>query len=1382
MAEQDKIVKIYDLSVLGEQDTLKALDKINNKFIDIKKNKLSLTSLQASIEDPDELQKIDKQLADLLVSEKKLAVELKQKQVQMKEYQLLAAAEREEKKKQAAGNEALAGSYNDINKKYKELLAISKNTTLLTDPQEVAQAQAELKKYKDLLDNYSRGLTKDGTLVGEYTTGILQAFKNSGLDDVISNQLNAAKKNVSDLNVEFEQLKAELKNIQQTGQGSLSAIEKQMLENRNAAQQFEQQINRVENELRNMNATGSSITSAIGVQFRNLRNDIGGFIIGFVGFQAALGKVQEFVSGAREEFEQAETATARFENRLANLGRSNELDGITATITELVGKFKSLDNDDLTNAAEKLVTYGKVGEDQIKSLLPIIVDFAANARISVQEATDAIVKGLEGNGKALKVYGIDMKDAGNATEAFALIHDVLGAKVRGSAQAFADTSTGALAAQKQALKDQQEQLGAKLLPLLIKLTSVGVAFASMLASIPFGAVATGIGLVAAAWLYYKTQTIAAYIATQASTAGTLLNRAAIFAENAALVLSNAVKTTASTITWLYVAAQVRLAAATGATAVVTRVLAAAIAFLSSPIGIVIGLTAALVTVFGVLSAKASTTQTAIDNYNKRLRESAAAARIGVEVNEKINKSTSDTIALLKTKAEIAKNENLTMATRKKAMEDIVAVDKQFFKGLTLNNIATAQGVNLIQAYINKLMDKAKAEAYAQLITEKQKKLLEAQAKEDQIKIKFGNRDGGVTDNRTFGQFLGDLVTRDNSRDPFALLKEAQAEVQNLTDDINVLNKIAANSPDIQKALLNQNTPTGVPTVTLTGGDKKPTEPKKVNRVEDLKKVYEAEKAELNAQHEDRKISDDKYYADLEAKADLFRNNKLKAIAKLNAEELQTQKEFDSLLAKEKNDALDKQYELELKALQRNRNQKTTDINNSLADLSSDRSLTDTERLEKKIEFDNQLLDAQVDFNKQADLLELKYKIRSTENADDRAQALKEVQQRLGEDLLALQEANFAKLQDEQVQQLRAIQSRITNSAIGVLTDSNLSSNQKTKRLKKIEDDGAKELAEARLNQIDIELEADQKLFEQKIISQKEYNDRVAALESERLQLHKNINEQEVAATQKKNEDKQKLEDAAFQIASKLIDAYIQNLYAEVEANYKAAQDKNKIDEERRLAQAQSKAEEETIKREYDEKEKEAERKRNKERQDVARKQLAIEFAIASIKALSTSTTFVDGLAKEAIAFAEYVAALSLLNKQQFAFGGLVKAERLTDGLVKAAPNVAPTVNGDNVLAYVKPGEVILNEKQQAALGGAATFASIGVPGFGSSVQPPVFRSYTSTASNGFTNNHDFDQMKQLFYGLASLIEAEAIKPVILNPNDVGNALAKKMKNVDLATI
>ena len=1362
MVDQDKIVKIYDLSVIGEQETLKVLDKVNNKFVEIKKNKLSLNSLKAEIEDPEELKKIDKQLADLLMQEKKLAVELKQKQVLMKEYQILAAKEREEKKKQAAGNEALAGTYNDVAKRYRELLAISKNTTLLTDPQEVAQAQAELKKYKDLLDNFNRGLTKDGTLVGEYTTGILQAFKNSGLDEVINNQLNNAKKNVHDLNQEFEDLKKELQKIQQTGQGSTNVIEKQMLENRQAAQQFQNQIERVENELRTMNSTGSSIGATIGLQFRNLKQDMAGFVLGFVGFQAALGKIQEFGSGAVEEFEQAEQAGTRLVNRLKNMGRENELAGLEGAIDGLVAKFKYLDNDDLKNATEKLVTYGKVNEEQIKTLLPIIVDFAANTGSSIQESTSVIIKGLEGSGKALKEYGIDLKDVEEGSSSYAQIVDVLGVKVRDSAQTFADSATGGLEVQRQKLRDLQEELGARLLPLLIQSTTLAAGFGSVIASIPSGALVTGVVALTAAYGAYRVQLA---LANKESFLWTVLSKGKVVADGLA---------TAST--WLMTKATT--AARIEFTLFNTAIKISPLGWLLTILGLLIPALVGLASVYGDTAREMREYNDNQKDINDAMQEGIRNSTKEVSALDGVYKKTQDV--------------NSAMSDRVKAANQIKATYPDAFKNFTAEQIALGKSADaydrlrksIIAVATEKALGSKRDALTAPLYNKLADLQLLAQAKE--------NEKG------TFKPFTGTEPIPGSTRDRTRLftveeqeqtrqaqvkainkqIADMQAEIQRVLDNFQKV--IDKNAADIIKPPTPTKVDYGNAADPKQGKDDKD---KKINRIDDLKKEYAAAKAVLEASYEDRTLTENKFYESLIAKADEYRNTKLKAISNLSKEELEAQKEFDAQLAKEKSGALEKQFNIELDAIQKQRSLETKGINNQLNALDNQPGLSDVERIQKKIELDQKLIETQQNFNTQVDQLEAKYMLKSSENADERAQALIQIQQQLGTDLIALQEAQFAKLQEDQKQALRSIQSGITNKALGVLTDSNLTGTQKSKKLKQIEDDGKKQLAEERLKQIDIELDADKKLLEQKIISQKEYNDRVAELEQERLTLHKDINDQEVEATRKKNEDKQKLEDAAFQIASKVVDAYIQNLYAEVEANYKATQEKNKIDEDARLAQAQSDAERETIKREFEEREKQAELKRNKERQEIARKQLAIEFAIASMKALSTSTTFVDGLAKEAIAFAEYLAALSILNKQQFAFGGMVKPERLTDGLIKAAPNVAPTANGDNVLAFVKPGEVILNERQQAALGGATTFASIGVPGFGSSVQPPVFRSYTAGAANQYQNNSDdIKAMKELYYGLALLIHDEAVKPVLLNPKDVGSALAKQIKNVDLATI
>lgn len=63
----------------------------------------------------------------------------------------------------------------------------------------------------------------------------------------------------------------------------------------------------------------------------------------------------------------------------------------------------------------------------------------------------------------------------------------------------------------------------------------------------------------------------------------------------------------------------------------------------------------------------------------------------------------------------------------------------------------------------------------------------------------------------------------------------------------------------------------------------------------------------------------------------------------------------------------------------------------------------------------------------------------------------------------------------------------------------------------------------------------------------------------------------------------------------------------------------------------------------------------------------------------------------------------------------------TGGIVGNAQNIATQPNGDNVLTTLTRGEVVLNKGQQARLGGAKTFSSIGVPGFanGGIVSPPL---------------------------------------------------------------
>lgn len=123
-----------------------------------------------------------------------------------------------------------------------------------------------------------------------------------------------------------------------------------------------------------------------------------------------------------------------------------------------------------------------------------------------------------------------------------------------------------------------------------------------------------------------------------------------------------------------------------------------------------------------------------------------------------------------------------------------------------------------------------------------------------------------------------------------------------------------------------------------------------------------------------------------------------------------------------------------------------------------------------------------------------------------------------------------------------------------------------------------------------------------------------------------------------------------------------------------------------------------------------ERKAASERKALAIAEAVIDIAGAVIKSLNTTPPV-------NIAFAAATAALgaiqlAIIAATNFAGGGLVKPIELSNGKIINTPNINQMSNGDNILATVRTNEVILNERQQKAIGGASVFRSIGVPGFG----------------------------------------------------------------------
>jgi hypothetical protein len=176
--------------------------------------------------------------------------------------------------------------------------------------------------------------------------------------------------------------------------------------------------------------------------------------------------IKDFFTDSIKEAQEAEQANARFKATLDNLGKTDAFDRLEASADRFHQRFKNIDDDEVVSVFEKLIDYGKLTEDQMNRLIPVIVDFAAKQRISIGEATDVITKSLEGNGKALKTYGISLAEASTPAERFNIIMTDLKGKVDGANDAFLKTTEGGMAAAKQEFKDLKEEVGNGLLPVL----------------------------------------------------------------------------------------------------------------------------------------------------------------------------------------------------------------------------------------------------------------------------------------------------------------------------------------------------------------------------------------------------------------------------------------------------------------------------------------------------------------------------------------------------------------------------------------------------------------------------------------------------------------------------------------------------------------------------------------------------------------------------------------------------------------------------------------------------------------------------------------------------------------------------------------------------
>ena len=252
--------------------------------------------------------------------------------------------------------DAQPGSYNAIKKAAQELYSVLKNanstSTVSTNGKtfNYDQAIAEYKRLSAAEQDFRRQFVKDGTLVGEYTTGIVQAFKSMNIDDIIKNQVGGAKQQLTDLEKKTQQLVVAYRQAQQQGGQDLDKLQKEIHDNVVETEQLRKSVQAAETQLKGIGGVGDQVTSAINKNFKELKNNIAQFALSYIGFQAIFSGLQTGTDNAKAFSDQ--TTELEIQLNKAVGGVDNMVDALAGINT----RTKLTVLEDISNIASKAGT------------------------------------------------------------------------------------------------------------------------------------------------------------------------------------------------------------------------------------------------------------------------------------------------------------------------------------------------------------------------------------------------------------------------------------------------------------------------------------------------------------------------------------------------------------------------------------------------------------------------------------------------------------------------------------------------------------------------------------------------------------------------------------------------------------------------------------------------------------------------------------------------------------------------------------------------------------------------------------------------------------------------------------------------------------------
>jgi predicted nucleic acid-binding Zn-ribbon protein len=325
--------------------------------------------------------------------------------------------------------------------------------------------QNQLKSLKPSQADYQQQITAINGRLKEVVPQI-QAFSSSLKNTTTT--VNAAESSYKAMQAQLGQLRTQLRDMPNAFNASTGAIN---TNNKEAVALLK--------NITQLDTTLKGADKSMGLFFRNVGNYEGSFgklgehakefgssLLLAVGISTGIAGIFQTIESSIEAFDKEQDAINRFKNTLDNAAASDAFPRLASKAEALAKEFKTFEDRDIIAVFDKLVTYGKLTENQISELTTVIINYSAKQKISLEDATDVITRALEGQSRGLKQYGIETRNAHDVTERFGIIMSQLGPRVEGAAKAFGETTAGQIKQTQVSIEELKESIGEKLQPVV----------------------------------------------------------------------------------------------------------------------------------------------------------------------------------------------------------------------------------------------------------------------------------------------------------------------------------------------------------------------------------------------------------------------------------------------------------------------------------------------------------------------------------------------------------------------------------------------------------------------------------------------------------------------------------------------------------------------------------------------------------------------------------------------------------------------------------------------------------------------------------------------------------------------------------------------------